>query len=99
MAFRNAYANLGSGPKNHHASAVTMAMATTIWTKYAAMMSASFWIGARVRWACADHVHDLREQGIRADPLGAEDERAVAVHRRAGDLARPPPWRPAPVLR
>jgi hypothetical protein len=26
-------------------------MATTIWTKYAAMMSASRWIGARVRCA------------------------------------------------
>ena len=26
MAFRNAYANFGSGPKNHHASAVTMAI-------------------------------------------------------------------------
>ncbi|MNC85477.1 hypothetical protein D3C83_10770 [compost metagenome] len=43
----------GSGPKNHQTPAVTIAIATTVCTKYAAMRSASFWIGARVRWACA----------------------------------------------
>ena len=37
----------------------------------------------------ADHAHDLREQGLGADPLGAHDEAAGRVHRGPDDaLAR-----------
>ena len=47
----------------------------------------------------AHHVNDAREQRVRAHALGADDERAVAVHRRAGDLVARAPWRPAPARR
>ena len=33
-----------------------------------------------------DHLHDLREHGLRADRLGAHDEGAARVHRRADQL-------------
>src|SRR5690606_14357518 len=33
-----------------------------------------------------DHLHDLREHGPRADPLGTDDEAPARIHRRADDF-------------
>ena len=35
----------------------------------------------------ADQLHDLREHGFAADPLGAHHERSCAIHGRTGDFA------------
>ena len=45
------------------------------------------------------HVHDLREQRVRADALGADDERSLAVDRRAGHLVCPASWAREPARR
>src|SRR5450759_1245884 len=49
----SAWANLGSGPKKYQTTNATRAMAITAGTKYPDTTSASFWIGARLRWDSA----------------------------------------------
>ena len=46
-----------------------------------------------------DHLHDLREHGLRADLLGAHDQRAAGVHRRADQLVARRAWSPASARR
>ena len=86
MAFRNAYAISAPGRRTTTRRAVTMAMATTICTKYAAMTSASRWIGARVRCA-SPTICTIRASRVSEPTRSARMiEGAVAVHRRAGHL-------------
>ena len=50
-AFTRAWASFGSGPNTVHTPNVTTEIVITAGTKYPATMSASFWMGARLRWA------------------------------------------------
>jgi hypothetical protein len=47
--------------------------------------SASFWIGARLRCACATMV-TIRARSVSAPTRSAPNQRTRSVHRRAGDL-------------
>ncbi len=53
IALRTPYAMRGSGPIVAHTAKVTTATATTEGTKKADTRSATFWTGARLRWASA----------------------------------------------
>ena len=82
-ALTSAWANVGSGPNRAQTTNVTTETAMTVGTKYPDTMSASFWIGRPAALGLRDHLHDLREQRLRADPLRPHHERAGAVHGRA----------------
>jgi hypothetical protein len=50
-ALAMAYASEGSGPSHNHSPKVTAAATSTAGTNHAATLSASAWIGARLRCA------------------------------------------------
>ena len=63
-------------PPDDQAKKASAATAITAGTNQPATWSASRWIGARLRCACGDHLHDPRQHRVAADLLGAHDEAA-----------------------
>ena len=77
-ALTSAYARRGSGP-HERPDERRSSTATSDHGRHepaGRRTSASRWIGARLRCASRDHAHDLREQRVGADALGAHHEQA-----------------------
>jgi hypothetical protein len=69
-ALTRACAILGSGPTRPQTTKVAAAMATTTRTNHPDATSASFWMGARLRWASAT-MATMRERSVSAPTFSA----------------------------
>jgi hypothetical protein len=72
----------GLGPKRNHARKVSAAAAATVGTKNPATLSATPWIGARLRCALAT-ICTMRESSESAPPCPPQDEASGGVDRAA----------------
>ena len=82
---RSAWASRGSGPHRAHATNARIATITTAGTKYRSNHVGKPLDRRTGSLRLADHPHDLCEQRVAADPLGADRQAARPVDRRAGD--------------
>ena len=85
-ALTMAYASRGSGPTHIHATNVSAETASTTGTNKPATLSASPWMGARLRCASATMLTICASSVSLPDPLRAHHEAAGAVDGAAGHL-------------